>query len=125
MEAILFISHGSKAEKSRRENETAARLIRLKSGVSVVEYAFLEADRPDISEGIRRCVEQGADRIIVLLNFLNTGRHVAKDIPAILEQEKRKYPRLTFILTPPVGTHPRISELFLEMIEDARAQSKK
>jgi len=119
MKAILLISHGSRSPKSRQENcDLAARLQQL-SGAPISEAAFLEADRPSIPEGVERCAAAGATEILVLLNFLNSGKHVLTDIPALLEEARRRHPRIEFRVTPPIGTHPRIGELFLEWVQDA------
>jgi len=124
MEAILFLSHGSRSEESRRENAAMAGVIQEKTGFPVVEYAFLEASEPGIPEGIKRCAEKGATRITVLLNFLNSGRHVLQDIPVILEAERKKYAGIEIIMTPPVGTHPRIADLFSDLVERTRSRER-
>src|SRR3989338_6254735 len=80
MKSILLVSHGSKAPKAREEIEALASQLKKKSGVGIVQPAFLEIESPDITGGIRQCVRKGATEVTILLNFLNSGRHVADDI---------------------------------------------
>lgn len=99
-----------------------ARILQARTGLAVVEYGFLDADAPTIPEGVDRCVSRGAREIIVLLNFLNSGKHVARDIPMILEDCRKKHPGIQILMTPPIGMHPGIADLFVDLI--ARSQDK-
>lgn len=116
MTAALVISHGSRSAKTIEEVSALIRQLDQAHAADFVHYAFLEIASPTIPEGIAECVRRGADQIIILLNFLNSGQHVDQDIPRILKAEGVKYPQVRFRLTPPVGQHPRITELFLNMI---------
>ena len=116
MKAVLLISHGSRSPKTKREIELLVKFLKRKSRIGIFEYAFLEIESPNIPDGIRMCVAKGASAIVVLLNFLNSGRHVDKDIPGIIKEERKKYPRVSIRITTPVGQHPKISDLFLGLI---------
>lgn len=116
MKAVLFISHGSRLSQTTEEVRHFVQQLKKKSAVSIFEYAFLEVTRPSIPEGIDACVNKGATEIIILLNFLNTGRHVDEDIPGIIDKARAKYPEVTFQVTTPVGQHDQILALFLDMI---------
>lgn len=119
MKAILLISHGSRSPRSRQENLELTQKLKGLSGAVIAEAAFLEADTPSIPEGIDRCIAQGASEVVVLLNFLNSGKHVLTDIPALVDEGRRRHPGIIFRVTPPIGTHPRIGDLFLEWIRSA------
>ena len=93
-----------------------ARLLKKKSGLRIFEYAFLDVTRPSIPEGIEACVRKGATEIVVLQNFLNSGNHVLKDIPAMIRQAKKKFPGVCFVVTRPIGRHPKIGDLFNEYL---------
>lgn len=118
MRAVLFVSHGSQSPKAKREVQDIVRRLKKKSPKDIWTYAFLEMIRPDISEGIDQCVRKGAAKIILLLNFLNSGRHVDEDILRLVKKAKGKYPGVSFRITPPIGHHPKIADLFLEMIRE-------
>jgi len=119
MEAVLLISHGSRSVRTKEEVEALVKDLKKRSGIPIFEYAFLEIESPDIPAGIDRCVAQGATQVRVLLNFLNSGRHVNDDIPGIVRRAGEKYPRVRFTISGPVGQHPRIAELFLDLIKNA------
>ncbi len=118
--AVLLVSHGSREEETAREVESLLLSLREDCPCRIMEAAFLEMNAPDIASGLRRCIERGAREIVVVLNFLNSGVHVLKDIPSIVEQAKSAYPEIRFVITPPVGQHSRMKELFKEMIREAR-----
>jgi len=139
MKAVLLISHGSHSPKTKDEViALIKRLIDLctttnigkekvgkpLSRVEIFEYAFLEIESPSIPDGIDRCVGQGATDLTILLNFLNSGRHVNEDIPRIVSEAKQKYPDVKFRITPPVGQHPKIDELFVELINSLSPEGK-
>ena len=116
MKAILLVSHGSRSSKTKEEVAALVETLRKRVKADIFEFAFLELESPGIPEGIDMCVAKGADQIIVLLNFLNSGRHVDTDIPAIIHEAQNKYPRVRFFITGPVGQHTRIADLFADLI---------
>ena len=116
MKAVLFISHGSRSFKSSEEVQNLIGQLKNKSGVALFEYGFLEQQRPSIPEAIDTCVHKGATEIFVLLNFLNSGKHVDEDVPRIVNAAHQRYPGLKFTLSQPIGQHPKIGELFLQII---------
>jgi len=118
MKAILLVSHGSRSPKTKEEISVLVNILRQLLPNEIVEFAFLEIEHPDIPEGIGRCVAQGATEIVVTLNFLNAGRHVDQDIPAIVHAAKNKYPQIKFNITNPIGQHPKIPTLFIDTINN-------
>ena len=117
MKAVLLISHGSHSPKTAKEVESLIENLKKKSTVKIFHYAFLEIASPSIPEGIDLCVKDGATEVIVLFNFLNSGKHVDEDIPNILKEARLKYPGVKIEMTKPVGQHPQITDLFLDMIK--------
>ena len=116
MKALLLITHGSRSPQSRDEVIALAAVLKERSQVKIVEYCFLDVDRPNIPEGIETCVAKGATHITILLNFLNSGNHVLLDVPGLVKEAQEKYPKLTFKITAPIGQHPQIPDLFLDLI---------
>ena len=113
--AVLLISHGSRSPKAKHEVIRLACVLKKRSGVPIC-CAFLEINKPSIVSGIRQCVQKGATEIIILLNFLNSGDHALKDIPRFIEQAKKKFPRISFRMTPPIGQHAHIPNPFLDVL---------
>lgn len=116
MKAVLIISHGSHSPQTKEEVSALTNTLRKKSRIPIFEFAFLEIEPPSIPEGIDICVGKGATEILILLNFLNSGRHVNKDIPVIVANSQKKYPKVKFKISSPVGQHPKIIDLFLDLI---------
>jgi len=117
MKSVLLISHGSQLAVTEEEIRALLGILKDKSDIPIFEYAFLEIASPSIPEGIDLCVQRGASQIIILLNFLNSGKHVDEDIPKIISEAREKYPQVKFHITKPIGQHDLISRLFLNMIE--------
>lgn len=120
MRSILLISHGSRSPDTEQEVQGFVERLKEQSDITIIEYAFLEVAHPSIPEGIDICVEKGATEIVILLNFLNTGRHVDEDIPRIVDDARVKYPDVTFTITQPLGKHEQIVKLFLDMIAHSK-----
>jgi sirohydrochlorin ferrochelatase len=118
MKAILVVSHGSRTPKTKQEISALVEDLILRLPGVIVEFAFLEIESPSIPEGIVNCISKGAASVVLALNFLNAGRHVDEDIPAIVLAAQKKYPQVTFFITKPVGQHPRFSNLMIDLINN-------
>lgn len=114
--AFLVISHGSHSSKLLEEIKMLVQRLKPIIKYPVGEYAFLEITQPDIPAGIKNCVDQGADEIRILLNFLNSGRHVNQDIPRIVESAQKNYPHVKITISTPVGQHKKIPQLFADLV---------
>ena len=116
MKAILLISHGSRFSETEDEVREFVAQLKQQSDMQIVEYAFLEIAHPSIPEGIDICVKKGATDIVILLNFLNAGKHVDEDIPRIVSEARGKHPDVTFTITQPVGKHDQIVKIFFPCV---------
>lgn len=119
MKAILLVSHGSHSPKTKQEVQSLLEILKSRTGFSIFELAFLDVESPDIPTGLDTCVTKGASSVLVLLNFLNSGRHVNQDIPAIVQAAKLKYPQVVFSISEPVGQHEKIADLFVDLIQQS------
>ncbi|MDH3343089.1 MAG: CbiX/SirB N-terminal domain-containing protein [Gammaproteobacteria bacterium] len=88
MNALLLVAHGSRREQSNEEVRQLAKKLSTRCGddYPIIHAAFLELSDPLIPDGLQKCIDEGASKITVLPYFLNTGRHVAEDIPGIVEE---------------------------------------
>ena len=117
MKAVLLVSHGSRSSKTKEEVGALVEVLKKCGKADIFELAFLELELPSMPEGIDICAARGAVRIVVLLTFLNSGRHVNTDIPQIVREAQVKYPQISFSITTPVGQHPGIADLFTDLID--------
>jgi precorrin-8X/cobalt-precorrin-8 methylmutase len=76
--------------------------------------------QPDIATVIDACVAEGADRIIVHPFFLYTGMHVTKDIPAAIDEARRRHNGVEFVYTEPLGIHENLVRIVLDRINAVR-----
>ena len=121
MRALLVVAHGSRRAASNDEVKTLTDQLRnrilsfSKSDFDFIHAAFLELAEPSIPDGIKECVNQGADEVVVLPYFLSAGRHVAQDIPEIVEQIAPDLPGVNITIAPYLGTAAGLPDLMLEL----------
>ncbi|OQP05637.1 sirohydrochlorin chelatase [Geobacillus sp. 46C-IIa] len=118
MEAILYVSHGSRIAAARDE---AARFVeRCKAAIDIPiqELCFVELVEPDIVTGVDRCVAQGATRVIVIPLLLLSAGHAKHDIPAALERAKRRHPSLEITCGTPFGVHETMIDIIIDRISE-------
>lgn len=114
MKALLLVAHGSRRKQSNDEVVLLAE--KLKKNCSdqyeIIHAGFLELAETLIPDGIKRCVDDGASSIVVLPYFLNSGRHVIEDIPAIVDDVRPLFPTVDIRVAPHLGA----SELMMNLL---------
>ena len=103
MRMLLLVGHGSKASLANEQLKQLAALYPLSDQIQKVKVAYLEICPPDIGTGIDFCVQDGASKIIVMPYFLFDGVHVAKDIPEILDEARKRHPSVLIKMTKAIG----------------------
>ncbi len=116
--AILLIAHGSRQADANADLEYVADCLRQR-GEAIVVASFLELAEPGIEEGGRRCVQRGADRVVLMPHFLSAGIHVRRDLTAAREDLAREFPGVTFVLAEPLGRHPLLVEVVEQRVKEA------
>jgi sirohydrochlorin ferrochelatase len=116
MNSLLLVAHGSRREASNDEIRTLTGTLHRQAGncFDEVSCAFLELAEPSIPDGIRNCIERGANHVTVFPYFLSAGRHVTSDIPAEVNQIAREHPEITIMIAPYLGAAGAMSELILQ-----------
>jgi sirohydrochlorin ferrochelatase len=118
--ALLLIAHGSRQDEANNDLLYIAEELRRRCEFDWVEPSFLELAEPNIETGGMRCVEQGAQRVILLPYFLSAGVHVQRDLTTARDQLAARFPHVRFLLAEPLGRH----ELLLQIIEDRARQAQ-
>ena len=113
-QALLLVDHGSLRSAANESIESIANFLRDLSPRLIVHIAHMELARPDIPTGIARCVQDGAEEIIIHPYMLSAGRHATEDIPRIVEATAPAFPKVKFRVTPPLGIHHKLAEVVLE-----------
>ena len=111
MRALILVAHGSRdADSNRVVLDVAGELADLLGrDYDCVRPAFLEFAEPDPDQAIAGCVECGVDQIVVLPYFLAPGRHVTRDIPALLGRVRAAHPQVEFQVLPYAGSAPQLA----------------
>jgi sirohydrochlorin ferrochelatase len=109
--ALLLIAHGSRQPEANDDLHAVAAEMRRRGDYPIVETAFLELAEPTIETAGRRCVEQGAQHVILVPYFLSAGVHVQDDLQEHCRQLSVRYPEITFRLARPLGPHPLLCDL--------------
>ncbi len=117
--AVLFLGHGSRRAAAGRAMELILEGVRRRGGFAIVEHGYLEFDARTIPEGVRRCVAQGATRIIAVPYFLHVGMHMVRDLPRVLRAEQAKYPHVQIVLGRHIGPHLDLVDVMLERIAES------
>ena len=125
VDAVILIAHGSRNTLSNQEVVELANTLQSQSETSErrsqsqplkIVPAFLEITSPTLHEAVDALVAEGHKRIQVLPYFLNSGNHVTKDIPALVNEACTKHEGVSIKLTPHFGQHPQIPALLLSML---------
>lgn len=115
MKGILIVDHGSIRNEANDMLRSMADLIQTMAGPEVVvRYGHMELADPNIAVGFSNCVEAGATDVTVVPYMLSPGRHSTSDIPRMVADVARKFPQVSFSVTPAFGLHEKLAELVLE-----------
>ena len=117
--AILLMGHGSRVSEANDALRTIAEQVRQQGTYPIVEVAFRELHQPDIQTGIDRCVDQGAERILLYPYFLFAGAHVLEDLPAEIVEATKRHPGLEMTLGKPLGVHPKLAEIVTQRVAES------
>jgi sirohydrochlorin ferrochelatase len=118
MLALLLIAHGSRNPDANADLDHVAEGLRAR-GHPLVQTSFLELAEPNIDGGAARCVEQGAERVVLVPYFLSPGVHVRRDLTAARDRLAQRFPAVEFRLAEPLGRHP----LLLDVVEARVAEA--
>lgn len=117
--AVLLIAHGSRQPEANDDLYHLAADLRNQGRYPVVEVSFLELAEPSIPAGAARCIEQGAQRVLMVPYFLSAGRHVRGDLAEIQAALATRFPWIEFRLAEPLGPHRLLVEIVAERARQA------
>ena len=119
MNALIILAHGSRRKESNEEIKELANNVKniAQDKFDLIKYAYLEVVNPNLHNAIDDVIDAGVKEVIVFPYFLNSGNHVVRDIPAMVETARGKYPDCNFKITECIGMYKGIPELILQQIE--------
>ncbi|MFC7062586.1 sirohydrochlorin chelatase [Halobacillus seohaensis] len=118
MQAVLYVSHGSRVEKARKEAVTFIQTVQQQVDIPLQETCFLELAEPDVTQGISRLVDRGATKIVIMPVLLLSAGHYYKDIPSEIEDAKVRHPHINFVYGEPLGVQDRLVDILVQRIQE-------
>lgn len=113
---ILLLAHGSSDPRWCQTFETLA-------GPTLdmlpqARVAYMELAEPSLEAEVEKAAAEGITDIRVVPLFLAAGRHLRKDVPAMLEAYRQRL-GVTIELLPPIGEDPRLGEALKAIVTDS------
>jgi sirohydrochlorin ferrochelatase len=120
MNSLIILAHGSRREESNLEIKALATKVKTLTNdeYELIEYAYLELAEPDLLHSIDNIINKGATNITVLPYFLNSGNHVKRDIPAIIQAAIEKYPSCKIKMSACIGMSENMPNLILQQAKN-------
>ena len=118
MQGVLYVSHGSRVAEAVEEATSLIERVQAKVNIPLQETCFLELADPDIFEGFRKLVHQGATEISVIPVLLLSAGHYYKDIPVEIERLKTQFPNIKINYGKPLGVQKRLTEILKQRLEE-------
>lgn len=118
LNTLIFLAHGSRRQQSNDEVEALAEKIGplVSNRFDKVKAAFLEISSPSLPEAIDHAIKSGAVTISIYPYFLNSGRHVEKDIPEIIASFRNSSPECEFVVMQHFGKSEAIVSMVVDQI---------
>ena len=114
MTALVVFAHGSSVAAANEAVQRVTEELKARREFGAVIAAFLELAEPDLPEAIRRAVDLGATRVVVVPYFLTPGVHLTRDLPRIAGELRDIYPTVRIDVTESLDRHPALLEAVLD-----------
>ena len=115
---VIVVDHGSKRDESNKMLLEVVDAFRATTDYSIVEPAHMEIAEPSIATAFDRCVQRGAQLVVIHPYFLLPGRHWDQDIPALATAAASRHPGIRYLVTAPLGLHPQMGNIVGQRIAD-------
>jgi len=116
---ILIFTHGSRLKEGNDIMIQLVDRVRQRLGYDLIEPCFMELGNPLIPVAIRKLIRRGANHIFGYAFFLVPGSHLKEDVPFIFEQTLKKFPGVTYELSPPMMGDPMMVDFVAKHVKQA------
>lgn len=113
---LLFVAHGTPLEAANAPMTRVLQRVQTLAGYGPALMGYLDCNTPDIPTAIDQLVATGVPRIAILPYFLQLGRHVCEDLPALFAQAKVRHPAIELQVAEPLGYDLLLAEAAAERI---------
>ncbi|WP_018934045.1 sirohydrochlorin chelatase [Gracilibacillus lacisalsi] len=117
MEAVIYICHGSRLEEAKQESFALIDKVKKNISARIQETCFLELQEPDLTETVRKVVDQGATKVVIMPILLLTAGHAKKDIPDLIAKEKHRFPEVEFVYGRAIEVEPKMVDTLVDRIK--------
>lgn len=107
---LLLIAHGAREPGWAAPFQAIADAVHQARPGVPVQLAYLETMQPDPVQAASLLHDAGCKRVEVLPLFLGSGGHVRRDLPALLDALRRRYPPVVWTLHAPAGESPLVTQ---------------
>ncbi|SOB75743.1 sirohydrochlorin cobaltochelatase [Marinobacter sp. LV10R510-11A] len=118
--SIILLAHGS-SDKRWCDTFEALAEPTLKA-VSNSRIAYMELAEPSLNAVVHEGVAAGTHDFTIVPLFLAAGRHLRKDVPAMIEALE-KATGASIKLSPPIGENPLLGQAIKDVVALQLAQS--
>ena len=116
---IIILCHGSKVKKANQAIYRVIKEVKRDSALKIIEPSFLQLCGPNFHASVKKVIEKGCEKILVVPFFLFTGNHVGRDIPREIKREAELYKGVEFAYTRNIGCSARMGGIVLDCIREA------
>ncbi|MBE5660379.1 sirohydrochlorin chelatase [Staphylococcus sp. SS251] len=118
MNGNIIVAHGM---RRGRQNQALEAFISelVKDDIHHYDIAFLESEHQDLETVMTTLIQSGVDHFKIVPLLIFSAMHYLKDIPNIVHEMKRRYPDIKIEVSEPLGTHPLMTEIIMQRIDDA------
>jgi sirohydrochlorin ferrochelatase len=120
MKSIILVAHGSKFKEAGESLGMIVESLQKQMPDYETQYCYLSNMEPLFPETALKCIEDGAEEIVVIPYFILKGYHVLKDIPKMIEELSAAHPGVKIIYGDYLGYDELIVKLLVKRIEEAR-----
>jgi sirohydrochlorin ferrochelatase len=113
---IILLSHGSRLPDAQVTLDKLVEQVKAGGNFDYITGASLQFNQPDLPSAVAETVSAGMDRVIVVPLFLYMGMHMRKDIPEIIQDQRKKYPHVRMDMTGNIGADRKLAEILLDRI---------
>ena len=102
-QAVILLAHGARDAGWAEPFERLAAKVRQRVPGRHVRLAFLELMKPDLSEVTAEMIGSGVTAIRIVPIFFGQGGHLRRDVPALVDALRTRYPGVAIDCAPPAG----------------------
>lgn len=115
--AVIILGHGSKSAGADEAIRRIAAEVKKLGGHEIVESGFLQYASPALKDVLENCIRQKAERIVIVPFFMQSGAHVTKDIPGVVEKTRKQHPGIDIVVTEYAGMHPLMAKIVEDLVK--------